>query len=158
MYGKENEGSITKIVITMLLIVLVIMVGYSFYKVENSEVIPKENEIRVLKVENWDDNIKSFEIDALEQIEFVLDAGGSNTDVNYKVTLSLENSENIKLYNDEYHLYETEDVLTGTIKYKETMKETITLYIENNSINSTEPSEDVTFKPILNVKVEVVEN
>jgi len=158
MYGKEKEGRVTKIIITMLLIVLVLMIGYSVYKVEHSEVIPKENEIKVLKVENWDNNTSTFEIDNLEKIEFVLDASGSNVDVNYKITLFLKNADNIKLYSDEYHLYESENVINGTIKHKETMKQTITIYIEHNETTIINPSDEIdaeTIKPTLDIVVEI---
>jgi len=156
MYGKENEGTITKLIVTMLLIVLVLMIGYSIYKVEHSEVIQKENIKKVLKVEDWEENNHTFEIDNLEKIEFVLDANGSNTDVKYEVTFELKNADNIKLYEDEYHLYESENILTGTIKYKETMKEKITLYLEkqNVAVTPNEENSEAT-KPTLQVTVQL---
>ena len=122
MYGSERELSITKIIITMLSIVIILMVGYSAYKAENSEIIQKENIKKVLKVENWENNTNTFELENIEQVEFVLDASGSNTDVDYQLTLELKNAENIKIYNDEYHLYESENIIRGTIKYKETIQ------------------------------------
>ena len=156
MYGKENEGTLTKLIVTMLLIDLVLMIGYSIYKVEHSEIIQKENIKKVLKVEDWKENNHTFEIDNLEKIQFVLDANGSNTDVKYEVTFELKNADNIKLYEDEYHLYESENILTGTIKYKETMKEKITLYLEKQNVAVTPNEENgEATKPTLQVTVQL---
>lgn len=155
MYGSERELSITKIIITMLSIVIILMVGYSAYKAENSEIIQKENIKKVLKVENWENNTNTFELENIEQVEFVLDASGSNTDVDYQLTLELKNAENIKIYNDEYHLYESENIIRGTIKYKETMKEKIILYIEKNNEVITDSLDNSDVKPLLIVTFEV---
>ena len=155
MYGKENEGMITKTIITMLLIVVILMIGFSIYKVEHSEVIQKENVKKVLKTETWEENTHTFELDDFEKIEFVLNANGSNVDVDYKITLKLNNTDNIKLYKDEYHLYESENVLTGTIKYKETMKETITLYLEKQNVVVPDEENSEEIKPTLLVTVEL---
>ena len=155
MYGSERELSITKIIITMLSIVIILMVGYSAYKAENSEIIQKENIKKVLKVENWENNTNTFELENIEQVEFVLDASGSNTDVDYQLTLELKNAENIKIYNDEYHLYESENIIRGTIKYKEIMKEKIILYIEKNNEVITDSLDNSDVKPLLIVTFEV---
>lgn len=155
MYGKENEGMITKTIITMLLNVVILMIGFSIYKVEHSEVIQKENVKKVLRIETWEENTHTFELDDFEKIEFVLNANGSNVDVDYKITLKLNNADNIKLYKDEYHLYESENILTGTIKYKETMKETITLYLEKQNVVVPDEENSEEIKPTLLVTVEL---
>lgn len=156
MYGKERELSISRILITMLLIVIILMGGYSTYKAQNAEIVQKENIKKVLKVENWESNTNTFELENIDKVEFVLDASGSNTDVNYQLTLELKSADNIKLYSDEYHLYESEKILKGTIKHKETMKEKVTLYIEKNGENITDSLENNEEKPILVVTFELL--
>ena len=43
--------------------------------------------------------------------------------------------EGVKLYKDEHFLYELDNDFDGIINYKETMKEKIVFYIENNNEN-----------------------
>jgi len=52
-------------------------------------------------------------------------------------------------------LYESENVLTGTIKYKETMKETITLYLEKQNVVVPDEENSEEIKPTLLVTVEL---
>lgn len=151
MYGSEREGLTFKIIISMVIVVLLLMIGISIYKVNNSEILKKENEKIVLKVEGWIENSKTFIIDS-EKLEFTLDASGSNTDVDYKVTINC--SDDIDIFSDEYHLYPVDSVITGTIKYKETMKEEIVLYIEEDE---TLEGADDSSASTLTVKVEALQ-
>jgi len=156
MYGRENDRFIPTLITIMIVIVLVLMIGISVYKTKNAEKIENENEKIVLNVKDWEENTNTFELDC-EKIEFVLDASGSNTDVNYKISLNID-GENVNLYTDEFHLYEAESVLTGVIRYKETMEKTIVLYVENHNTSIVEPDSIQSVKPTLNVKVEIVKS
>ena len=88
------------------------------------------------KVDNIDDLKKlnkDFKIDE-KKVEINIDATGSTTDVKYMVHIS-NIPEGVKLYKDEHFLYELDNDFDGIINYKETMKEKIVFYIENNNEN-----------------------
>ena len=155
MYQKRTDNIMYYIAAFMVTFVIVFMAGTTYCRVQNDETINTHKEVKmVARIEGWKTNNKNFKIDE-KKIEINIDATGSTTDVKYMVHIT-NVPEGIKLYKDEHYLYELNNDFEGIITYKETMKEKIVIYIENNSENNPIVDDNATINeevPSLNVKL-----
>lgn len=131
MYQKKTDNIIYYISAFMVTFVVVFMAGTTYCRVRDEEVIEPLKEVKMIaRIEGWDKNNHDFNIND-KKVEINLDATGSTTDVKYIVEIT-NIPEGVKLYKDENYLYSLDNNFEGIINYKETMKEKITFYIENN--------------------------
>lgn len=134
MYQKKTDNVMRFIATFMVTFVIVFMAGTTYCRVQNEETINTHKEVKmVARIDGWDDNNKDFKIDE-GKVEINIDATGSTTEVKYIVHIS-NIPDGVKLYKDENYLYELDNDFEGIINYKETMKEQIVFYIENNTEN-----------------------
>ena len=134
MYQKKTDNVIYFVAVFMVTFVVVFMAGTTYCRVQNEKTINTHKEVKmVARIEGWKKNNKDFKIDE-KKVEINIDATGSTTDVKYMVHIS-NIPEGVELYKDEHFLYELDNDFDGIINYKETMKEKIVFYIENNNEN-----------------------
>lgn len=138
MYRKKSDGFMYIVASFMVTFVLVFMAGTTYCRVQEDKPVeePKKEVKMVARIEGWNKNNKDFSVDD-KKVEIDIDATGSTTDVKYFVKVS-NIPEGIKLYKDENYFYELGNEFDGVIDYKETMKEKIVFYIENNIENAPE--------------------
>lgn len=145
MYQKKTDGITYFIGTFMVTFVLVFMAGTTYCRVSTDENITSSKEVKMIaRIEGWDKNNNNFNVND-EKVEINIDATGSTTSVKYYVQIS-NIPEGVKLYKDENYLYDLDTNFEGIINYKETMKEKIVFYIENNI-----PDDSLTNE--LNVKI-----
>lgn len=134
MYQKKTDNIIYYISAFMITFVVVFMAGTTYCRVQNEEIIEPSKEVKMIaRIEGWNKNNNEFDINE-KKVEINLDATGSTTNVKYIVEIT-NIPEGVKIYKDENYLYQLENNFEGTISYKETMKEKIVFYIENNKEN-----------------------
>lgn len=147
MYQKKTDNVIYFVAAFMVTFVLTFMAGTTYCRVQKEEIKEKPKEVKMFaRIEGWNNNNKDFKINE-NKVEIDLNATGSTTNVKYTVHIS-NIPEGVKLYKDENYLYELDNDFEGIIEYKETMKEKIIFFIENQ--NTLDEEIDI---PTFNVKL-----
>lgn len=142
MYQKKTDGVIYFVSAFMVTFVLVFMAGTTYCRVKDEEYVEPKKEVKMIaRIEGWNKNNNDFSIDE-KKVEININATGSTTNIKYLVKIT-NIPEGVKLYKDENYLYELSSEFDGIIEYKETMKETIVFYIENNNLEENDKTINV---------------